>query len=420
MENNDRIILVKAARSLGFAVMLFLLFTWLVGGILFVQGIFIDLDFILRNTFFYDSVWTPETVRAAATEAGIQVEVFPWYWLAIEITMVTTFVTAGLILFWRKKDLFGAYLGVTLVVIGTSITGPVISTVSSVIPEAQVFLLFLSGIGFVSLASLLYVFPDGKFIPSWSKWLMMIFVLLILVQTYVFFSELDQSESLLEIIIPMLYFSLGVISQVYRYIRVSGPVERQQTKWALVAFVLFLLVAVLFNIMFPNSTNMQEPPAGIDLVGFFLFYTGLTLTTILFLVALVIAIFRYRLYDIDILIRRSLVYSGLTVTLVLVYFGNVVLLQRLLTAFGGQQSPVAIVISTLLIAALFNPLRGRIQNAIDRRFYRRKYDAEKTLEAYAMSARNQADLDSMTSDLVQVVRATMQPERIGLWMKDTG
>jgi len=420
MENNDRIILVKAARSLGFAVMLFLLFTWLVGGILFVQGIFIDLDFILRNTFFYDSVWTPETVRAAATEAGIQVEVFPWYWLAIEITMVTTFVTAGLILFWRKKDLFGAYLGVTLVVIGTSITGPVISTVSSVIPEAQVFLLFLSGIGFVSLASLLYVFPDGKFIPSWSKWLMMIFVLLILVQTYVFFSELDQSESLLEIIIPMLYFSLGVISQVYRYIRVSGPVERQQTKWALVAFVLFLLVAVLFNIMFPNSTNMQEPPAGIDLVGFFLFYTGLTLTTILFLIALVIAIFRYRLYDIDILIRKSLVYSGLTVTLVLVYFGNVVLLQRLLTAFGGQQSPVAIVISTLLIAALFNPLRGRIQNAIDRRFYRRKYDAEKTLEAYAMSARNQADLDSMTSDLVQVVRATMQPERIGLWMKDTG
>ena len=420
MENNDRIILVKAARSLGFAVMLFLLFTWLVGGILFVQGIFIDLDFILRNTFFYDSVWTPETVRAAATEAGIQVEVFPWYWLAIEITMVTTFVTAGLILFWRKKDLFGAYLGVTLVVIGTSITGPVISTVSSVIPEAQVFLLFLSGIGFVSLASLLYVFPDGKFIPSWSKWLMMIFVLLILVQTYVFFSELDQSESLLEIIIPMLYFSLGVISQVYRYIRVSGPVERQQTKWALVAFVLFLLVGILFNIMFPNSTNMQEPPAGTDLVGFFLFYTGLTLTTILFLVALVSAIFRYRLYDIDILIRRSLVYSGLTVTLVLVYFGSVVLLQRLLTAFGGQQSPVAIVISTLLIAALFNPLRGRIQNAIDRRFYRRKYDAEKTLEDYAMSARNQADLDTMTSDLVQVVRATMQPDRIGLWMKDLG
>jgi hypothetical protein len=420
MEDNDRIILVKASRALGFVVMLFLLFTWLVGGILFVQGIFNDLDFILQNTFFYDPVWTPEAVRAAAAEAGIHVRVFPWYWLAIEITMVATFGTVGLILFWRKKDLFGAYLGVTLVVIGTSITGPVISTVSLLMPGAQVFLLFLSGIGFVALASLLYVFPDGKFIPSWSKWLMLIFVLLILVQTYVFFSELDQSESFLEIVIPMLYFSIGVISQVYRYIRVSGPIERQQTKWALVAFILFLSIGLLFNIVFPNSTNMQEPPTGNDLVGFLLFYSALTLTTILFLVALGFAVLRYRLYDIDIIIRKTLVYGVLTITLVLVYFGSVVLLQSLFSAIGGQQSPVAIVISTLLIAALFNPLRGRIQSAIDRRFYRRKYDTEKTLEAYAISARNQADLDTMTADLVQVVRATMHPERIRLWMKDTG
>jgi hypothetical protein len=419
MEDNHRKILVKAARGVGFAVMLFLLFIWLVGSTLFVQGIFNDLDFILQNTFFYDPVWTPEAVRAAAAEAGIKVSVFPWFWLAIEITMVATFGTVGLILFWRKKDLFGAYLGVTLVVIGTSITGPVISTVSLLMPGAQVFLLFLSGIGFVALASLLYVFPDGKFIPSWSKWLVLIFVFLILFQTYVFFSELDQSESLIEIIVPMLYFSIGVISQVYRYIRISGPVERQQTKWAVVAFILFLSVGILFNVIFPNSTNMQQPPTGNDLVGFFLFYSGLTLTTILFLVALGFAVLRYRLYDIDILIRRTLVYGGLTIALVLVYFGSVVLLQRLFTTLGGQQSPVAIVISTLLIAALFNPLRGRIQNAIDRRFYRRKYDAEKTLEAYAMSARNQADLDTMTADLLQVVQASMQPEKIDLWLKET-
>ena len=218
----------------------------------------------------------------------------------------------------------------------------------------------------------------------------------------------------------MIYFALGVISQVYRYIRVSGPIERQQTKWAVVAFVLFLFVGVLFNVIYPNSTNMQEPPTGDDLVGFFLFYAALTFTTILFLVALVFAIFRYRLYDIDIIIRRTLVYGGLTVTLVLVYFGSVVLLQRLFTALGGQQSPVAIVISTLVIAALFNPLRQRIHNAIDRRFYRSRYNAEKTLEAYAMSARNQADLETLTADLVQVVHTAMHPEQIRLWIKDSG
>ena len=190
MEDRQRIVLLKAARGFGFTVMLFLLFTWLAGVILFVQGIINDLDFILRNTFFYDPVWTPEAVKAASAEAGLLASTLPWFWLAIEITMVATFVTAGMILFWRKTDLFGAYLGVSLVVIGTSITGPVISTVSYGIPEVRVFLLFLSGIGFVSLASLLYVFPDGKFIPSWSKWLVLIFVLIILIQTYVFFSEL--------------------------------------------------------------------------------------------------------------------------------------------------------------------------------------------------------------------------------------
>lgn len=419
MEDNHRKILVKAARGVGLAVMLFLLFTWLLGIILFVQGIFNDLDFILRNTFFYDPVWTPEAVKAAAAEAGLQASALPWFWLVIEIALVTTFCIAGLILFWRKKDLFGAYLGVTFVVIGTSITGPVISTVSSVVPEAQLFLLVISSVGFLAFASLIYVFPDGKFVPAWSKWLMLIFVVFILYQSYVYFNDPEKADSIFETMIPILYLTLGVISQVYRYMRVSGPVERQQTKWALAAFILFISSGILFLIFFPNSTDMQRPPTGLDLVGFFVFYAVLSMATIIFLIAFGFAIFRYRLYDIDIIIRRTLVYAGLTVTLVLVYFGSVVLLQRLFTALGGQQSPVAIVISTLVIAALFNPLRGRIQNAIDRRFYRNKYNAEKTLEAYAMSARNQADLETMTADLVQVVQVSMQPEKIDLWLKET-
>jgi len=153
---------IKIIRGIGLTGILFLLTTWLIGAVLNVRGISNDLDFIMRNTFFYDLIWTPEAVSVAAVKIGLQANTFPWFWLIIEISMVTTFATAGLIIFLRKKDLFGTYLGISLVLIGTSITGPVISIVSSAVPEAQQFLLLLSSAGFLAFASLLYVFPDGR------------------------------------------------------------------------------------------------------------------------------------------------------------------------------------------------------------------------------------------------------------------
>jgi len=130
-----------------------------------------------------------------------------------------------------------------------------------------------------------------------------------------------------------------------------------------------------------------------------------------------IAILRYRLYEIDIIINRTLVYGSLSATLVALYLGGVILLQRLLVLLTGEKSTLAVVASTLVIAAMFNPLRRRIQTFIDRRFYRRKYDAGKTLASFSSRLREETDLDSLSDDVLEVVRETVQPEHASLWLR---
>jgi hypothetical protein len=161
--------------------------------------------------------------------------------------------------------------------------------------------------------------------------------------------------------------------------------------------------------VFGQSTHSGLPGAIVALSGL------LVLPSIP--IATGIAILRYRLYDIDRIINRTLVYGTLTITLVALYFGGIVVLQRIFVTLTGQQSTLAVVASTLLIAALFTPLRRRIQGFIDRRFYRRKYDARKTLEAFSTKLKNETDLEALNNDLVGVVRETMQPAHVSLWLR---
>jgi hypothetical protein len=198
-------------------------------------------------------------------------------------------------------------------------------------------------------------------------------------------------------------FLVAAFAMILR-LRRSRGVERQQLKWIAAAAAVLPLA---------SAAGVFSYYLGYETVGGLL----ATFSFVPILFAAGYAVLRYRLYDIDILINRTLVYGSLTMMLALVYFGGVAGLQRLLAPVTGQDSPLAIVASTLAIAALFNPLRRRIQRFIDRSFYRSKYDARKTLEDFSLRLRDETDLDTLSEELVGVVRQTMQPEHVSLWLR---
>jgi hypothetical protein len=203
-----------------------------------------------------------------------------------------------------------------------------------------------------------------------------------------------------------LVLTVGII--IHNAITMRDSVSRAQILWGLggilfgVGLITLVLVSTTFSWIEYNE-DLINLVFGIALMGM-----G---------ICLAIAITRYRLFDIEVIIRRTLVYGALTLTLALVYFGSVILLQSLFEAVTGQGSAIAVVISTLGIAALFNPLRKRIQNDIDRRFFRKKYDAEKTLQAFALIARDETDLVALQAHILYVVEEALQPETVGLWLR---
>ena len=213
-------------------------------------------------------------------------------------------------------------------------------------------------------------------------------------------------KALLYTVSPLL-FSAVAFSVFVRLRRAVG-VERQQIKWFAYAAAIFAMSTILNVVIIAIDTPRWSEWANVVIFS----VAGTTIP-----IAMGIAILRHRLYDIDVLINRTLVYGSLTATLVAAYFGGIVVLQRLFVALTGEKSTLAIVASTLLIAALFNPLRRRTQSFVDRRFYRRKYDAAKTLETFSAKLRDETDLGTLSDDMVGVAAATVQPEHASLWLR---
>lgn len=351
--------------------------------------------------------------------AGFSTSAHAAYIIALTVAVALIWVAIGLVVFWRRSDDWVALLGaLALLVTLPGQTGGAVTALADSYPvwtasvAAASFLSTVVGILFFAL------FPSGRFAPRWMRWVIVLFLI------FSVFDTLPPADSplnltnwpLLNTVGNLGTFAALIFSQIYRYRRASNAVQRQQVKWAVFGISLSLVLVIgvwIATIAFTTGTGPQV------LQDELLSDTAWLLAFLPIPIFFGIAILRNRLWDIDTLINKALVYGVLTGLLGALYAGLIIGLESLAGLFAGQTAtnPLILVVSTLAIAALFQPVRKRIQRVIDRRFYRHKYDAEKTLEAFSASLRNEVDMEQLRVHLLMVVQETMQPAHASLWLR---
>ncbi len=359
--------------------------------------------------------WQQLTPAHVETLTGMGLSPGDYAAFILALTLATVVVSLGIsiVIIWRRSDDRMAFI-VALLLAATS---PMIATtavITSPFPwrvpnECLTFL------GSALLALVFLLFPSGQFVPSFTRW---IFVVCLAVQVPVIFLQApplipNAPVSQPGWLMAASEFATVAIVQLYRYRRVSSPRERQQTKWVVFGLAVPIVVNVIVTVLY-----LIFPMAALSGSLSSLAYNVFGACWPLFIpLSFGFAMLRSRLWDIDVLIKRTLVYGALTLSLTGIYVGLVMGLSALLRGLISQDNSVAIVLSTLAIAALFQPLRSRIQRLIDRRFYRRKYDAARTVEAFSATLRNEMDLDTLREQLLAVVQETMQPMHVLLWLR---
>jgi hypothetical protein len=366
---------------------------------------------------FSDSDIEPAAVRASLEGSGISVQFYALCLLSITFISTVVWVGVAVIIFWRGADNWIAlFASLALVTFGTMSLPPSLPAPADQPSALWLPIQLLALLGAVALYVFYLLFPSGQFVPRWTRWAVGLFA-----AHEVFYwlfpgSIFDIARSLppLDFAVLTTIACIAIGSQMYRYRYVSSPAERQRTKWVVFGLVSAGLGTVAFELSIPGSPLGQFGPLLALVLG-----AGFYGSLLLIPLSIGVAIVHDRLWNIDIVINRTLVYGVLTASLALVYFGGVALAQAVFHALTGQeqQPQLAVVVSTLVIAALFNPLRRHIKSFIDRRFYRRKYDARKTLEAFSATLSQETDLDALSDDLVTVVRGTMQPTHVSLWLR---
>jgi hypothetical protein len=356
-------------------------------------------------------------VRAALAELGFSAGGYALYNVAFDTIFVSVFAAVALIIFWRRSDDPVALLVATMLVLWGPLNELFVLTPSATEGKYGLLQVVLSSaltyIGYITWMLFFYLFPSGRFVPRWTRWLALLYG--------VAFFGLWNFTPFGPSYWPPLLFGAAVLSvwgsfliaQIYRYVRVSDRTERQQTKWVVFGVAVAIIGTLTTIVTIGAAVDLPPREVGPRMLSMLL----MDASALMIPLSIGVAVLRSRLFDIDVLINRSLVYGSLTLMLLLVYFGGVVGLQVVFRVLSGQESTLAVVASTLAIAALFNPLRRRVQAFVDRRFYRKKYDARKTLEAFSGKLRVETNLDALGDELVGVVRETMQPAHVSLWLR---
>ncbi len=347
---------------------------------------------------------------------GLSPGIYAAYTVALTLTSLVLCMVVSTLIVWRRSDDRMAMLVALMLVT----LGPIHATSSvSAIPSPwQVPHECLYFLALALLVLVFLLFPSGQFVPRWTRWAFVVFLIGLVPTAFVApFMPIDTPVYQLTFVVVIGELATIAIVQIYHYRRVSSPLQRQQTKWVVFGLALSIAVFISENVpslFFPALAEPSSPSGALytlayNVVGAF--------NLLLYPLSFGFAMLRYRLWEIDSIINRTLVYGLLTVTLTGVYVGLVIGLQALLRGLISQDNGVAIVLSTLAIAALFQPLRQGIQRSIDRRFYRRKYDAAKIMAAFSASLRNEVDLDQLREQLLAVVQETMQPAHVSLWLR---
>lgn len=346
---------------------------------------------------------------------GIGTAVYAAFLLALDLLVALMFAALALLLFWRKRaDWVGLAVSYAFLYIGTVFYSEIPRALARAVPALAPLNAVLTAIGIVGFILIFYIFPDGRFAPRALRWLFALCVAVLVLEPLLLpHAPQAASTSVAGVVAATLGALGGFASLIYRYRYVANVTQRQQMKWVLAGFS-GLLFASLSWILFAELFPLPAGPARLLFVASIL---PQYLLLSFFPLSLAIAMLRHGLWEIDLIIRRTLQYSLVSGTLALIYFGSVVLLQALLGSLLGARSPVVIVLSTLLIAALFRPLRQRVQDAIDRRYYRRRYDPAAVLAQFAQVCRDEAELEALAAALVTVIDETLQPTHISIWLR---
>jgi hypothetical protein len=341
---------------------------------------------------------------------GISLNTFAVISVARDILFISIwFGMAALIVLHRPRDR-GPLVAAFFLILFTMNPGNSVATPpgwQSLFP----FFNFTTGCAYILFG---FLFPDGRFVPRWTRWVALVGILLTALGT--FFPHMIPAGGLGSTVlldaVPVVLFATVLGAQVYRYRRVAGWGERQQIKWVLYGVGISVVGMIVLGVGYVVVPGAGIPGSLYDLSTFWLY----PLVNTAIPISIAAAMLRSRLWDVDRVINRTLVYGSLTVSLAVIYIGGVVGLQGLAQAVTGQTSDLAIAIVTLGVAAIFNPWRYRVQRFIDRRFYRQRYDAARTLAAMSTRLRDDVDLDRLAADLTATVQETIQPAHVSLWL----